>query len=292
MPAVPKWSAPIQFDLTNPHNGSMSFNVQLADRIYLLEQDGCDFQITVRSTTDNVPQSDGSNPHRRFLTGVTMPLTISLWRDVENPACDELLVDMVDELSGALRSLLNAGDNEGRLAWEIDEGAARMLDDVRLSVYPAYRVDNPAGAFVVVLDSKFPYAQDLVQTTTECADGVPETIVNTGSAAYFPVFLVNQIGGVVSGAAVSSFMITVTQGTNVTQFVYNDGFPGAVPISAGGHYAEINCFENTIYLDGDSTNLKAGVDELNSEYPLFPTGTFDVQIDGCDMDVLWAPAWA
>jgi len=123
------------------------------------------------------------------------------------------------------------------------------------------------------------------------SDGVPQTLVNTGTAAYFPVFKVNQIGGVVAATPVTQFTITVTQGTDVVQFVYlGNALPGGVSIAAS-HFAEINCFNNTIYKDGDSSNLKAGVDELNSEYPSFPTGTFDVQIDGCDMDVLWTSAW-
>lgn len=165
-----------------------------------------------------------------------------------------------------------------------------MLDDVRLLVYPSYQMGN-LGVVTVTLDSQYPYAQQLLQTQTPCPDGTPITLTNTGTADYDPVFLVNQLSGVVSGSAVNDFTITVTQGTDVTQFVYSSSFPGAVPISVGGHYAEINTFANTIYLDGDGANLKAGVDELNSEYPSFPIGTFDVQIDGCDMDALWAPAW-
>jgi len=291
MPAVPSWS-PTQFDLTNPFNGSMSFNVQTPSGLFLLDQQGCSFDITVRSTKDNIPQADGSLLHHRFLTGTEMPLTIQLWEDEDKVACDSLLAEMLDELSGALRSLLNAGDNEGRLAWDIEGGDIRMLDDVRLLVYPRFQMTDTLGIVTVTLDSKYPYAQDLTQTLTPCEDGVAETLVNTGTAEYSPVFKVNQLNGVVDAGAVNSFTITVTQGTDVQQFVYNDGFPGAVPISAGGHYAEIDTFGNTIYLDGDGANLKAGVGELNSEYPVFPTGSFDVQIDGCDMDVLWAAAWA
>ena len=291
MAAVPDWGAPTQFDLTNPYNTSMSFNVQTASGIYLFDPAGCSLDFTIRSTTDNVPQSDGSILHTRFLTGANMPLTVQLWQDLDTVACDSLLREMLDNLSGALRSLINAGDNEGRIAWEVDGGNERILDDARLLVYPTYQEGSP-GVVTFTLDSKYPYAQDLAEATPSAvSDGVPQTLVNTGTAAYFPVFKVNQIGGVVAATPVTQFTITVTQGTDVVQFVYlGNALPGGVSIAAS-HFAEINCFNNTIYKDGDSSNLKAGVDELNSEYPSFPTGTFDVQIDGCDMDVLWTSAW-
>lgn len=295
MPAVPSW-APQQFDLTNPYSTSkgdpwLSFNVQTDLGLFLLDQKGCDFQITVRETTDNVPQSDGSILHRRFLTGVTMPLTIQLWAAPNQIACDDQLTAMLDEVTGAFRSLKNSGDNQGRLAWAVEGANERMLDDVRLLVYPRFETDGITATVTVTIDSQYPFAQDLNQQSTPCPDGVPTEIINTGTADYFPVFQVNRLAGVTSASAVNNFTITLTNGSTVTQFVYSDSFPGADPISVGGHYAEITTFSNTIYLDGDGANLKAGVDELNSEYMELPIGTSEIQIDGCDMDVLWAPAW-
>ncbi len=204
-------------------------------------------------------------------------------------ACESsLLTQMLDDLTGALRSLLNAGDNQGRLAWEVDGGNERMLDDVRLLVYPVF-TPGPPPSVTFTIDSQYPYAQDLNQTRTPVADGVPVIVDNTGSADYQPVFLVNQLNGVVDSGAVHTF--TIQNLTTGEQFVYDDSLPGASPISAGGHYAEINTFANTIFLDGDGANLKAGVDELNSEYLSLPIGSSVIQIDDCDMDILWAPAW-
>jgi hypothetical protein len=156
-------------------------------------------------------------------------------------------------------------------------------------VYPTF-TPGPPPTVTFTLDSQYPYAQDLNQTRTPCADGVLVNIDNTGSADYLPVFLVNMLNGAVSALAVHNFQIqNLTTGY---QFIYDDALPGADPISAGGHYAEINTFKNTIYLDGSGANLKAGVDELNSEYFGLQVGTNSLLITGCDMDVLWAPAWS
>jgi hypothetical protein len=228
MPAVPNWSAPTQFDLTNPYNTSMSFNVQTADGIYLLDQSQCSFDITVRSTTDNIPQADGYIPHHRFLTGVQMPLAIWLMETPESPACDELLVTMLDNVSGAFRSLLNAGDNEGRLAWEVAGQNERMLDDIRLLVYPTFEMDTK-GVVTVTIDSRYPYAQDLTQTRTGIEDGDTATLTNSGSADYLPVFQVNRLNGVTGSGSVPSF--TIENITTGIQLEYNDGLPGAIAIT-------------------------------------------------------------
>jgi hypothetical protein len=292
--AIPSWTPPTVFDLTNPYSSTLTFNEQ-SDRLYLLDEQQCSFDITVRATKSDVPQADGSILHHRFLTGVEMTLVIQLWQTANRPACDSLLREMHDDVMGSFRSLLNAEDNQGRLAWNIDGGNERMVDDLRLLVYPAYRKTDPLGIVTVTVDSQFPYAQDLNQTRTSCADGVPETLTNTGSSSYQPVFLVNMFNTVIGGSAVHDFTITLTQGPNSVQFVFDDSLPGGPPISAS-RFAEINTFENTIYqkvTEGGvaGANLKASVDELSSEYMEFPIGTFDIQIDGCDMDVLWAPAW-
>ncbi len=267
----------------------MAFNEQTSSGIYLVDQGGCDFHIDVRSTTDNVPQADGSILHTRFLTGVTIPMTIQLWETRNELACHgELLVEMLDNLSGALRSLLNAGDNEGRLAYQVDGQNDRMVDDVRLLVYPTF-TPGPPPTVTFTIDSRYPYAQDLTQQRTTFLNGVPQSIDNTGTAGYWPVFQVNRAAGVTNTAAVNDF--TIQNITTGIDFVYSSSNPGADPISAGGHYAEIDTFGNTIYLDGDGADLAAGITELESDYWPLVTGENDIVITGCDMDMLWAPAW-
>ncbi len=279
MPAVPKWAAPIQFDVTNPYNGTLILNVA-SDRLYLLNQEACSFDITVRSTTDNVPQADGSIIHHRFLTGTQMPLEIQMWENPEQVACGPLLAEMVGDLTGAFRSLLNAGDNEGRLTWQIEGGNDRILDDIRLLVYPAFRMDGPLGVITVTVDSQYPYAQDLTQQLTTITNGNTAVLANTGSADYYPVFQVSNLSG-------STF--TLENVTTGIEFNYNNALPGALAIS-GADYAEIDTFRNTIFLNGNGANLKAGVVELSSDYWSLVTGGNTVGITGADVDILWAPA--
>lgn len=295
MPAVAAWDTK-PFVLTNPFSGSLTFNqvgaLEPGVGMFTLLGDACKWIDAVRSTTDNIPQGNGSILHHRFLTGVQMPLTIGLWENTGVAACEDVLQAMLDLLSGSLRSLLNAGDNEGRLAWEIFGGAIRMVDDVRLLVYGDYsqaKGTDPATV-TATLDSQYPYAQDLVQRRQPIEDGVPVVISNTGSSEYMPVIQVNRLDGVNGGAPVPSFTITRTHGGDVVQFAFDSALPGSNPIP-GGDYAEITSFANTFYLNGDSTNESPGILMLDSDYFDLPPGDSTVEIDGCDCDVLWAPAW-
>lgn len=287
MPAVPVWTD--RFDLTNPYSGTLTFNVQTADGLFLLDQDACDFQIGVRATKFHVPQADGDILPDRFLSGTEMPLTIQLWEQERQPACGEVLVAMLDLLSGSLRSLLNAGDNEGRLAWEIAGGATRMLDDLRLFVYPSFKAGSGVNPIVTVtVDSKYPYAQDLTQTRTGIADAATVTITNGGNADYFPVFQVNRLNGATSGTPVSSFLLeNLTTGQQID---WDASQPGGSVIP-GGSYGEISTFDNTFYLNGDSSNEQAGILQLDTEYFVLVPGANDITINGCATDVLHQAAW-
>jgi len=282
MPAVPDWSAPTQFDLTSPY-ANLTFNVPTTVAgmpcLFLLNMDACDFAISVRETSNNVPQSDGGILHHRFLTKTNITLSIGLWEDDDQPACDELLAAMVDALSGAFRSLLNAGDNAGRLAWEVAGGSSptstlRMLDDCRLFVYPDYDERSvEAKTIVVTIDSQYPYAQDLTPIFTPVAAGDTEVLVNTGTAAYFPVF---RVYGPAAG-------FTISLGVD-RQLVFVDAI-------GGGDYVEIDTFRNTMFLNGDGADQLSGLDVENSVFPVLEPGSNSVQMFDADCIVEWAPAY-
>jgi hypothetical protein len=281
MPAVPDWSPPNQFDLTSPH-GNLVFNVPTTvggmPCLFVLNMEACKFRIGVRDTSQNVPQSDGGILHSRFLTKTEIDLSISLWEDDDNAACDELLALMVDALSGAFRSLLNAGDNAGRLAWEVAGGSSptstlRMLDDCRLLVYPDYdEADVAHKTITATIDSAFPYAQDLTPIFTSIAAGDTEVLANTGTAAYFPVI---RVAGPAAG-----FSITI--GTQSMTFVNAIG---------GGDFVEVNTFNNTIFLNGDEDDELNGLDVLNSVFPVLEPGSNTVQMFDADAVIEWAPAY-
>lgn len=270
MPAVPDWGVPMT--LTSPY-GSLLLNQQTAEGIYLLNQQACSFDITVRSTKDHIPQGDGDILHHRFLSGVEMPLGIQLWETTDAPACDTLLATMIDTLTLHLRGLLNAVDNDGRLAWTVDGGNNRILDNLRMLGYPDSTLENAVTEITCVLDSEYPYAQDETEATpNRCEAGASVILNNTGNAVYYPVFQVDATG-----------VFTITNSTTGVQLVWNGtNFTG---------YAEVDCFRETIYENGDGANLKYGVDELNSDYLYLVPGNNTITISGAGMDILWAPAW-
>lgn len=297
MPAIPEFS-PIQFRLTNPYSGQLLLNTEQANGFYGLDQANCEFINAVRSTSNDVPQSDGAILHHRFLSGVQIPLAIQLWESPERnaPACKSRLRKMLDELSGSLISLLNAGDNQGRLIWDVygvdDEtlGPPRMIDDARLLVYPSYRMIEGVGVVTATLDTRFPYAQNETQQRTGIADGGTSVLVNDGSIEYFSVIQINKLNGVLSGDTVTDFTITVVNAFGTTEFNWTSSLPGSQTIGPT-HYAEWLSFENTLFLDGSGANLSPGIVQLESDYWALAPGNNSVSITGADMDVLWAPAF-
>lgn len=282
--AVPVWSAPYLFTLTTPWgDGSLVMNDQSSDDgWYLLDQKACSFNPAVRSTSQNVPQQSGSILHRRFVTGASITLAIQLWESQDKPACDSLLKHMLDKVTGSFLALLNAGDNDGRLAWEIpqDSGTSaqsqRMLDDARLLVYPKHVVTDAVDVVLVTIDSKYPYAEDLTQRTAHVADGGSVTLDNVGTSDFFPVF---QVDSCPTGVFI---LENVTTGEKV---VYSGTAIG------GADYAELDSFSDTIFLNGDSTDLLDQVDIPSSLWPIMVTGANEFTISGADMDILYQPAW-
>jgi hypothetical protein len=270
MPAIPDFSVPMT--LTSPY-GSLLLNQQTAEGIYLLDPGACSFDIEVRSTKDHIPQGDGDILHHRFLTGTEVPLSIQLWETPDQVACDDLLVTMIDALTLHTRGLLNAVDNDGRLAWTVAGGNNRILDNLRMLVYPKQTLQDAVTVITCTLDSEFPYAQDEAESTTNRIEaGGTAVLNNTGTAVYYPVFKVDSTG-----------VFTITNVTTGVQLVWN------APVYAG--YAEVNCFRETIYENGDEANLKYGVDELNSDYIYLVPGANTITITGAGTDILWAPAW-
>ena len=148
-----------------------------------------------------------------------------------------------------------------------------MIDDIRL--LERLQVQSPSDGRGTIasftVDSAYPYAQDLGQTTT----ALNATITNTGTCPYWPVFKVYGGGP-----------WTISNTTYAPDKEIKCNFP-----AFAGTYIEVDTFRNTMYVDGDQANAISGLDmELSEFFPL-EVGTNNVLIAGDTADMLWAPAW-
>lgn len=285
---IADWTVP--FELTSgvfAGATTLPINQQTASGIYLLREDGCSLQNTVRATKENIPQEDGAILHRRFLAGMEMNLAVQFWQDTSNLACDDLLQTMYDDLMGYLYGLLNAGDNQGRISWSPAGGSSatstqRMLDDIRLFSYPteAHQKGFPME-LSFTLDCALPYAEDLTQSTVALNDtGV--IVTNSGNRPTYPVWKMNGGGGTYS----------ITDLTTGEFFEYDPNFPNAPDLDSGD-YIEINTFRDTAYKNGDGANCKPGINmEASAFFPLSPGDHMIVLGSGTTGTALWNNSWA
>ena len=276
---------PIPFDLITVE-GTLELNrCDGSEPYYMLIPESCLAISENRVTKDNIPQKDGSILHKRFRTGYTVALTIQYWESPSQPACGGTLVDMHDVMMRHLRAMLN---ESGRLIWEPTDHDARFFDEMR---WLKEVTTDVQAAFVQVsfaLDSPFPYALDFEQSSTVIADGtIGTTLDNTGSAPMYPVIRVD--------GPTDSFVIR--NETTDEEIIYDSSFPGAQPIGAGD-YAEIDTFKDTIYENGDQTNLKPGIDIEDSDFFALEVGPNQITIQGDGSNptptvtFLWQAAWA
>ncbi len=230
----------------------------------------------IRAASDFIPQGDGEIFHDRYAEGSEMQLAIQLW-DGEEVACDDVLVDMYDDLRGYLWSLLRPADDGGRIIWTPSGNPARLLDAVRLLSLADPEEDEDTGAtqIIAVLDSPFPYAISSFEGAVTFAGTM--TLANDGNVPFLPVL---QVLG-----ATSSF--TITDNETGDEYVYSGT---SIP---GGQYAEIDFFRGgIIYLNGNQTNLKGSVDVEVSKILEIQPGGSSWSISGASAIVLTHDAWA
>lgn len=228
--------------------------------LYLLDKTKCRAAPQLRVNRDNIPQADGSILHTSFKTGYVMTLGIEFWKDRENVACDCDLRMMMDHLMAHVDALLN---EDGRVYWQPScYGDERMLINLRLADggWPEPFYETSVTGVTMILNSPFPYALDSTELDTALPDSSTVSVFNDGTTPYWPVF---QIDG-----AFSTFLLSNL--TTGQQIEYDSSNPGGAAVG-GGDYAEIITFRNTIYLNGNSSNLKPGIDpETTVFFPLVP----------------------
>ncbi len=262
--------------LTTPA-GDLTLNGASGDR-YLILNERCDSGADLRTTFDNIPESDGQLNHRQYLTGYKMRLALALWVDQE-PACGQDAWEMLDALAEHVDELRNPTGTT-RIIWTPEGLASRMINEITLMEKPVVTVE-PGGAEGIVtvafgVVSPFPYEMsESEQTPATIANGATETLDNTGSTRFWPVFRVHG----------PYTFFTLTNLTSGESIVYNGD------TVAFGHYAEIDCFRGTVYEDGDQANLLNGIDFLNTDFFALEQGSNMVTISGASCDVLWNAAF-
>lgn len=266
----------VPFSLITPA-GTLTFNPGGGDGLYLSDITGLDGG-DIRSTVDDLPQHDGSMIHRFFRAGMKVTLTGYILPTTPGATRTGLM----DNLRGYTDRLIRPTQAElvstCRLRWTPTGGSDdRILDAVRM--FQPVQITNPQAAnlkqFEFTLASPYPYTMNFTQHTQAFTSGSTHTLTNAGNTAVYPVF---QLTGAFTTASVTNS----TTGESVS-FV-----AGSV---AGGHYAEINNFEDTVYLDGNSTNLLPNLDLPTTFVRLVP-GANSVTFTGAAGTALWNDAFA
>lgn len=265
---------------------------------WILIGDGCTAGAAKRVVRDNTPQKPGEIIHHKYKTGVVFQLTM-IACDVQEtavgddagqemkPVCGSDLVDLFDKLMLALDGMENA---DGRLVWTPTGHVSRMLDSARWLGSDSSGGGAQSLATSIVnetftqvqfsLLSPFPYAMDYAQVVTPLDAIGTGTITNAGTADFYPVILVD-------GPATSIQIDVVSFGPPLTgtNFYWNTSFPGSIPIPAG-QTVEFDFFRETAYMGPtgsgayDVTNMKPGIDVLNSDFWTLKPGVNTVFLTG------------
>lgn len=275
---IADWSTLNKF--TTPR-GDLILNAATGDR-YLTLNERCDAGADIRTTFDNIPQSDGQLNHRQYLTGYKMRLALALWADAGGasaPACGVDAQRMLDALGSQIDAIRNPSGTT-RIIWTPQTYPSRMVNEIVLMEKPVVTVEPVGEEGIVTVTfgvvSPLPYEiSEAEDTPGTLPNGAPELLQNLGNTDTWPVFRV-------AGPTSSFSIVNSTTGLEIN---YTGTAIGAL------HYAEIDTFRGTVYLDGNSSNLLNGIDFLTTDFfPLVP-GTNDVVITGADATVLYNDAW-
>ena len=282
-----EWDIP--FSIISPEGTLVLNDVEpTSGGMFLLDRQKCSTgPVPLRITEDGVPQGDGSILHAQFKSGYVMKFAIELWKDTAHAACGTDLCKMTDFLNLVVAALLNPtlGELEAgncRIVWTPSGvGSAsgdRMLDRVQVLEWPAQEIDDsPIPTVNLAFHSPYPYAPSVAEDVI----ALGATVHNDGTTDYWPVFKID--------GAFTTFTLTNT--TTGFQIIYDSSRPSGLAVG-GGDYAEIVTFHNTIYLNGNSSNLKAGIDIENSDFfPLVP-GPNVLTLTGAGGSVKTHDAWA
>ena len=298
---IGEWSIPFDLellDLSGNVTNILPLNqTDTAGHRFQLDPALCNVSLPVRTTDDDKPQADGKIPHRRWRSGFDVHLGLELLVDDGSgemaAACDQDLVEMLDELGLTINEMIRTGLVSGlpnaRLKWTPTGFAERMFDRLQLSGTPSLDVveGNIGPRYEVDFDTPYPYYMLADEEQVAIAATGTEIIVNEGNTDYFPVI---KIHGNASLVTITNMNAEDTDG-NPLYLVYDSSLPGASSI-ASPNYVEVVHFTGTAYLNGNQANRKAGIDMTQSTFfPLVP-GDNEILVTGADVTVLANSAWA
>lgn len=272
--------------------------------VFRVRFDGYQIIPAMRVTQDNISQADGSVLHTRYKTGLVATMTVTYFTTVSgtdansvtvSPACGLQLQSMHQQLVRALNSIQALSQAPGavqRYFWTpTDYGDERLLDDVQILAWPnpTYDLDGIEKSVTFSIESPFPYAIDSMEIDTEIAGSASALVTNTGNSDQSPVV---KVYGPLTEFVLTNYDDLDDDG-NAKAIVYDSSRPGAAVVAAG-HYAEIDFFRGTIFLDGDSTDLIAGIDPTTSDFWVLKEGTANlIGISGAaSATILSNNAWA
>ena len=244
-----------------------------------------------RSVIDSISQADGVSIQQPYIDGLVATMTVEYWESPTNDvqtntlACAQTAREMDQILLGVLNSLrvwTTDPNTMQRYIWTPTGAGNRALTDVLLASWPTLSLQEEPNRVqrTFSLGTPFPYAIDLSQSDPVIDDGDSLAITNGGNADFSPVMRV--------AGPTTVFLIT-DEATGQT-ISYDGTRPGAVAIGSG-HYAEINFFQGSIFLDGDGADLVAGLDPTVTDLFTLAPGTQTISVTGADVTVLYQDAW-
>jgi hypothetical protein len=243
-----------------------------------------------RSVVDSISQADGVSMQAPYIDGLVATMTIEYWESQRGTvaalelACASTARLMDQMLLGVLNSLRHwttDPNNDQRYIWTpTGAGSNRLLTNVLLTSWPTLALDPPSIQRTFSLGTPYPYAIDISQLSPTITGGGSAVLTNNGNTSFSPVMKVQ--------GATTAFV--VTNGLTGETVSYDGTRPGAVSI-AGGHYAEIDFFQGSIFLDGSGADLIAGLDPVATDFFTLAPGAQTISITGADVVVLYNHAY-
>jgi hypothetical protein len=173
-------------------------------------------------------------------------------------------------------------------------GDERMLEACRYlsPIEVTYPSGVPTCTFKI--DSPLPYVIDKTPATVGVTPNVVTLPASTVVAVPMPTFSTNywpviRVNGAFTGFTIVNQSVQDEYGDDL-KIVYSGTRPGAVTVG-GGSYAEIVCFNETIYLNGNSSNLKPGIDPTLTDFFYLKPGINNIVISGASATMLVNYAW-